>query len=396
VSDDSMGAQPLSNRVRTYTWGSHTVLPALLGELVPSVEPWAEIWMGAHPDDPSGLSDGRTLADVVPGLPYLVKLLAAEQPLSIQAHPGLAHARTGFADEEARGVPHGAAERRYKDPNHKPELMVALTHVEALCGFRAPSESLEFVGLLGIPGLTELAAPLTGPDPDVAWREVFAALVDPAWSGLGNLVEAVAQQAHARLGTSGPAADLAFGWVVRLAVAHPGDPGVLAPLFLQLVQLEPGEAVFLAAGVLHAYLCGAGVEVQASSDNVLRGALTNKYVDVVELMRVIDFGGGHDPAVRPRSVTPGVDSYDVPVGDFIVRRVRPTVDGLLVEAPGDRIVVCVDGAVEVAGVSLLPGRSAFVPAEISELLVSGAGTCFVAAPGAAYVGASGPASGAAH
>jgi len=363
---------------------------------VPSVEPWAEIWMGAHPDDPSALSDGRTLADVVPDLPYLVKLLAAEQPLSIQAHPGLAHARTGFADEEARGVPHGAAERRYKDPNHKPELMVALTHVEALCGFRAPSESLEFVGLLGIPGLTELAAPLTGPDPDVAWREVFAALVDPAWSGLGNLVEAVAQQAHARLGTSGPAADLAFGWVVRLAVAHPGDPGVLAPLFLQLVQLEPGEAVFLAAGVLHAYLCGAGVEVQASSDNVLRGALTNKYVDVVELMRVIDFGGGHDPAVRPRSVTPGVDSYDVPVGDFIVRRVRPTVDGLLVEAPGDRIVVCVDGAVEVAGVSLLPGRSAFVPAEISELLVSGAGTCFVAAPGAAYVGASGPASGAAH
>jgi len=396
VGDESSGAQPLSNRVRTYAWGSHTVLPALLGELVPSVEPWAEIWMGAHPDDPSALSDGRTLADVVPDLPYLVKLLAAEQPLSIQAHPGLAHARSGFADEEARGVPHGAAERRYKDPNHKPELMVALTHVEALCGFRAPSEALEFVGLLGIPGLAELAAPLTGPDPDVAWRAVFAALVDPAWSGLGDLVEAVAGAAQASLGSSGPAADLAFGWVVRLAEAHPGDPGVLAPIFLQLVQLEPGEAVFLAAGVLHAYLSGAGVEVQASSDNVLRGALTDKYVDVAELMRVIDFGGGHDPAVSPRTVSPGVESYDVPVGDFIVRRVRPTASGILVEAPGDRIVVCVDGAVEAAGVALLPGRSAFVPAEIRELLVAGVGTCFVAAPGDAYVAASEPASGAAH
>ena len=396
MGDESSGAQPLSNRVRTYAWGSHTVLPALLGELVPSVEPWAEIWMGAHPDDPSALSDGRTLADVVPDLPYLVKLLAAEQPLSIQAHPGLAHARSGFADEEARGVPHGAAERRYKDPNHKPELMVALTHVEALCGFRAPSEALEFVGLLGIPGLAELAAPLTGPDPDVAWRAVFAALVDPAWSGLGDLVEAVAGAAQASLGSSGPAADLAFGWVVRLAEAHPGDPGVLAPIFLQLVQLEPGEAVFLAAGVLHAYLSGAGVEVQASSDNVLRGALTNKYVDVVELMRVIDFGGGHDPSVRPRAVAPGVDSYDVPVGDFIVLRVRPTADGTHVEAPGDRSVVCVDGAVAAAGVELLPGRSAFVPAEISDLLVTGAGTCFVAAPGYAFDAAAEAGSGAAR
>ncbi len=389
-------ALPLTNQVRAYAWGSHTVLPAMLGEPVPSAEPWAEIWMGAHPDDPSGLPDGRTLADVVPGLPFLVKLLAAEQPLSIQAHPGLQHARTGFADEEAAGVPHAAPERRYKDANHKPELMVALTHVEALCGFREPAEALELLRLLGIPALTAIADPLTQAAFEPAWRAVFAALVDRSRLGRPGLVQDVEARARELLGVVEPFAERAFGWVVRLAEAYPGDPGVIAPLFLQLVRLEPGEAVFLAAGSLHAYLSGAGVEVQASSDNVLRGALTSKHVDVDELMRVVDFGARHDPFVRPHVVGPGVGAYDVPVADFTVHRVRPPAGGVVVEAPGDRIVVCVEGSVGVCGVRLLPGRSAFVPAAVRDLAVSGSGTCFIAAPGAAPGSAPGPGSGAAR
>lgn len=378
-------AQLLTNPVRSYAWGSRTVLPELLGELAPSVEPCAEIWMGAHPDSPSGLPDGRTLFDVVPDLPFLVKLLAAEEPLSIQAHPGLARARAGFAQEEARKVPRGAPERRYKDANHKPELMVAFTSVQALCGFRDPAEALELVALLQVPALVDLASPLHGPAADVAWRAVFAALVDRPRTGRSTLVDEVTARARALIGSAEPATDLALQWVVRLAEAYPGDPGVLAPLFLRLVVLEPGEAVFLGTGVLHAYLHGAGVEVQASSDNVLRGALTNKFVDAGELMRVVDFSARPDPSVQPRPISPGIDSYDVPVDDFIVLRVRPgAIGSLLVDARGDRIVVCVDGKVEVAGVSLLPGRSAFVPAAVSDLIVTGDGTCFVAAAGPSF------------
>ena len=150
----------LTNQVRTYAWGSHTVLPALLGAKVPSVQPWAEIWIGAHPFEPSHLPDGRSLADVEPDLPFLVKLLAADVPLSIQAHPDRARAAAGYAAEEARGVPRDAAERSYKDLNHKPELLVALTRAETLCGFRSPDEILDIALRWGRPWY--LGSPVPG------------------------------------------------------------------------------------------------------------------------------------------------------------------------------------------------------------------------------------------
>lgn len=385
-----MTAFLLDNPVRHYAWGSRTVLPELLGLPVPAEEPWAEIWMGAHPDDPSRLPDGRTLAELEPDLPFLVKLLAAAEPLSIQAHPNVEQARAGYAAEEARGVPHGAPERSYHDRNHKPELLVALTRVEALCGFRDPAEMLRLVDLVGVPALSELARPLRATEVGPALQETFAALTGTPAADRRRLVHDVAAACRGREATSGPQDALALDWVARLAASYPGDPGVVAPLFLRLVVLQPGEAVFLDSGVLHAYLHGAGVEVQASSDNVLRGALTPKHVDVTELMRVVRFEVAPDPHVVPRPLAPGVDRYDVPVADFGVWRVDVSVAAAAgpVRLPGEGvcIVVCTAGALEVGGVPLSPGRAVFVPAGSGSTVTTGSGTCFVTAAGSAWAG----------
>jgi mannose-6-phosphate isomerase len=370
--------------MRPYAWGSRTVLPELLGEKSPADEPWAEIWMGAHPGDPSRVPDGRSLAEVEPELPYMVKLLAAEEPLSIQAHPDREQARRGFAAEEAAGIALGAPERSYRDENHKPELLVAMTPVTALCGFREPAEVLRLASRLGVPRLDALLAPLrAGPS---ALGEVFEALA--RYEDHGALVAEVAAACTAYL-VPPPAlradhdavdARVVFRWTAHLAERFPGDPGVVAPLLLRLVTLAPGQGVFVDSGVLHAYLHGAGVEIQASSDNVLRGALTPKHVNVPELMKVVRFEVCADPVVHPRRIAAGVDTYDVPASDFVLWRVRPSdVGPATVPAVGPRIVVCVEGSVEVAGVRLEPGRAAFVPAEVSPLVVHGDGACFVTA-----------------
>jgi len=369
----------LEGPVRHYAWGSRTVLPAMLGLDVPAQQPWAEIWLGAHPDGAARLSDGRSLADVAPDLSFMVKLLAAAEPLSVQAHPSREQAREGFAAEEALGIPHRAPHRSYKDANHKPELLVALTPVEALCGFRDPAETLRLVGLLDVPRLTAVTAVLAGPDPRTALRAAFAAVTGLPADERAALVGEVAAACHAHQVEAGPDAG-ALDWAARLATTYPGDPGIVAPLFLRVIHVAPGEGVFVRSGVLHAYLHGAGVEVQASSDNVLRGALTPKHIDVRELMRVVRFEVGPDPLVRPRPLGPGVDGYDVPVDDFAVWRIRPAGRQHPVPGAGRRIVVCVEGEVAVGGLVLPPARSAFLPGTADHrVTIAGTGTALVTA-----------------
>ena len=366
----------LTNAVRAYAWGSRTVLPGLLGLPVPTDEPWAEIWIGAHPGDASRLPDGRSLAEVEPDLPFLVKLLAAEVPLSIQAHPSLAQAQAGYAREDAAGVPLSAAGRTYKDRNHKPELLVALTPTQALCGFRSSAEILATAGRLGSALFAELVAGLAT---DVTLRETFTALVTLECTALKELLAEVSAAAARIVRTPGSPDSPAASWVLRLAELYPGDPGLIAPLLLRLVDLAPGEGIFVASGVLHAYLHGAGVEVQASSDNVLRGGLTRKPIDIPDLLRVMTVDDGPAPFVLPRPVGPGVDAYDVPVDDFAVWRVRPGGQPVTVATVGPRIVVCVDGNVTVCDAPLRPGGSVYVPADVAELVVAGFGTAFVTA-----------------
>ena len=378
----------LQGVIRPYAWGSPTAIPELLG-ISPTGQPAAELWLGAHPDDPSFAPEhgttldrliaadpvgllGAAVAERFDGrLPFLFKVLAADKALSIQVHPDLAQARAGYADEDARGVPRDSPERNYTDPNHKPELLCALTEFDALCGFRPVARTLALIDALDVAELAPFRALLAGPD---GLRAAFTALLtlhDPK-----PLVEAVV--AGARRVYEGPWAAAARATLVA-AGDFPGDVGAVLALLLNAVRLRPGEAIFLGAGNVHAYLRGVGVEIMANSDNVLRCGLTPKHVDVPELLRITDFTELADP------IWPRVEGgFTVPVPDFALSVVDP--DGsVAVRDTGPAIVLCVDGpgTVEAFGsaVDLERGRAAFVGARDGAFVVRGTGRVFVATVG---------------
>ncbi|MEV7319169.1 mannose-6-phosphate isomerase, class I [Streptomyces sp. NPDC093970] len=374
----------LDNTVRPYAWGSPTAIPQLLG-VEPSGEPQAEMWMGAHPGAPSRTARG-TLVEVIdadpkaelgeaavarfgPRLPFLLKILAAGAPLSLQVHPDLEQAREGYADEERRGIPVDAPHRNYKDANHKPELICALTEFDGLCGFRAPEEAAGLLEALGVGSLKPYVDLLRARPEEAALREVLTAILTADREEMAHTVAETAA-ACARLG--GDHAPYA-----GIAHHYPGDPGVIAAMLLNHVRLQPGEALFLGAGIPHAYLSGLGVEIMANSDNVLRCGLTPKHVDVPELLRVVRFEAGDAGVLRPEAAPDGEEVYETPIDEFrLSRYVLP--EGV---APHDltlttpQILLCTAGTVRAGEEELTPGRSVFVPAgEKTE--VSGAGTVF--------------------
>ncbi|MFJ1732082.1 mannose-6-phosphate isomerase, class I [Streptomyces sp. NPDC088254] len=374
----------LDNTVRPYAWGSTTAIPALLG-VEPTGEPQAEMWMGAHPGAPSRTARGAldevieadperelgaaTTAKFGPRLPFLLKLLAAGAPLSLQVHPDLRQARAGHEDEERRGIPVDAPHRNYKDANHKPELICALTEFEGLCGFREPARAAALLDGLGVDTLTPYVDLLHARPEDAALREVLTALLTADRDDMAHTV-AEAAAACDRLGGD---------WAPYAGIAHhhPGDPGVIAAMLLNHVRLQPGEALFLGAGVPHAYLSGLGVEIMANSDNVLRCGLTPKHVDVPELLRIVRFEPGDPGVLRPEAAPDGEEFYDTPVDEFrLSRHVLP--EGAAARAltlPTPQILLCTAGAVDVGEHRLTPGHSVFVPAD-EKVEVSGVGTLF--------------------
>ncbi len=377
-----MSVVRLEGAIRHYEWGSRTAIPQLLG-VEPDGRPVAELWFGAHPDDPSAAPDhGVTLDELIAAdpqhalgssvierfgerLPFLLKVLAADKALSIQVHPTLEQARAGFAAEDAAGVPRDAPERNYRDPNHKPELICALTPFEALCGFRPVAETLALLAELGVPELEFLSAALAGPDP---LRTAFTAVLEHA--DPGALVAALVPAVE-RLGRH---SDLARA-VELASTDFPGDVGVVLAVLLNYVRLDPGQAIFLGAGNVHAYLRGTGIEIMANSDNVLRCGLTSKHIDVAELLQVTDFSELPDPRWP---ATNGV--FAVPVPDF---RLLPfEVDGLVTLGDDEPwVVLCTAGTIAVGGAVLTPGHAAFVPAGDESVPVEGKGTVFAAAAG---------------
>lgn len=390
----------LENSIQPYAWGSHSAIAELRGEPAPSAGPQAELWMGAHPLAPSRIVRGgarstldevlrrapeaelgpRSVAEHGPHLPFLLKVLAAEQPLSLQAHPDERQAREGFDREEEAGVPRGAPHRNYRDPFPKPELMCALTPFDALCGFRPAAEAMAIVDALRTPELAPVRERLSGRSGPDGLREAFVYLSTLPPEQRASLVEPVVAAA-ARVG-GGPFAD-AFAWTGRLAALHPGDPGVVLALLLRLVRLAPGEALYLPAGNMHAYLHGVGVEIMASSDNVLRGGLTPKHVDVPELLRVLRFAEEPIPVVRPSPGRPGEWIYETPARHFELSRLEPPASGFETAVWGPEILLCTSGelsATDAAGrVGLGRGRSAFVPASAARYRLEGAGVAFRAA-----------------
>ncbi|MFC9595579.1 mannose-6-phosphate isomerase, class I [Streptomyces sp. NPDC056944] len=374
----------LVNTVRPYAWGSTTAIPELLGT-APTGEPQAELWMGAHPGAPSRTERGALneliAADPVrelgepavekfgPRLPFLLKLLAAGAPLSLQVHPDLEQAKAGYAAEEAAGIPVDAPHRMYKDANHKPELICALTPFDGLCGFRAPAEAADLIAALGVDSLKPYVDLLHAHPEEAALREVLTALLTADREEMAHTVAEAAAAAD-RLGGDHAA-------FASLAHHYPGDPGVIAAMLLNRVRLQPGEALYLGAGVPHAYLDGLGVEIMANSDNVLRCGLTPKHVDVPELLRIVRFEPNESAVLRPEASSSGEEVYETPIDEFRLSRfvraegAAPTD----VTAATPQILLAVAGRPRAGELVLGPGESVFVPAGEATAL-TGAGTVF--------------------
>jgi len=386
----------LENPVKRYAWGSPTLLPEFLGLQNPGGGPWAELWMGAHPSDPSLVAtpDGPIpLGDFVAGdpaaalgkgpsekfsgeLPFLFKVLAAEAPLSIQCHPDLSRAKAGFAEENERGLAPFAPERNYRDGNHKPEILAALTPFDALRGFRGVDEILRFFSSLP-PALRKLAESSISPS-SADLRSFFAAMLGLSRREAGTLIEAA-------LGSRRDSVLPEDVWFRRLAALHPGDPGCFAPYYLNLVRLAPGEALFLGSGELHAYLGGMAVELMANSDNVLRGGLTSKRVDIHELLEVAVFSPAPPEILTAQTVRLGrgcwARVYPVLAAEFRLSAVACEGNSsTALEPESAEILLAVEGwaalKTERCGLALKKGESVFVPASVGRIEIEGAFTLF--------------------
>jgi len=471
-----MRVYPLTGAIRPYAWGSHTAIAELQGRPAPTDGPEAELWLGAHPGDPSTVTgpDGPvSLATLIAGdpegqlgdqvaaefgnrLPFLLKVLAAQTPLSLQAHPDAAYARAAYARQEADP----SAPKNYTDAYHKPEMLVALTPFEALCGFRSPAASAAAIEAFGLPSLSSIVDALRAGDLRTAVHDLLswpqadrkplveavvaaahaalstdtaravvgqaASLADTAQAVVGravpsaDVVQAVvgraaslADTAQAVVGRAVPSADVVQAVVGQaasladtaqavvgravpsadaalaadLAASYPDDPGVLVALLLNHVRLAPGEAIWMPAGNLHAYLRGTGVELMAASDNVLRGGLTPKHVDVDELLNVLVFEVLDDPILPSTPVAPGVVTWPVPVRDFVLYGIeldgaRPPIE---VPAEGPRVILAVAGdifageSLDGTPVEVTPGAAAYAPADAGPIKLAGVGRAFVAA-----------------
>jgi mannose-6-phosphate isomerase len=377
----------LATTILPYAWGSRTTLAALQGRSHPTVSPEAELWIGAHPAGPSFV-DGVSLADLIaadpvamlgrsvveehgPQLPFLLKILAVDAPLSLQVHPDAEQARAGFAAEAHLSL--DAPERNYRDDRPKPELVYAVTEFDALCGFRPLAQSAAMFRDLEVAELSEFAERLDAGELREVVRDLLTA---DEW-----LVDAVVEQCRKRAGE-----DSAYGLVVELADRYPGDSGVLVATMLNHLTIAPGQAMFVGPGILHAYLSGIAVEVMASSDNVLRGGLTRKHVDRDELMRVLRFDAADARLVAARDDGPGISTWRSPAREFELSRI--VVESGHVELPSlgrAQVLLCLDGALEVrtsaGGVGLAPGEAVFSPATDGPVRVAGKGTAFLVTSG---------------
>ncbi|MFE9785488.1 mannose-6-phosphate isomerase, class I [Nocardia salmonicida] len=362
--------QELVGALRSYAWGSRTALAQLCGRPVPSAHPEAELWFGAHPADPAHVrtdSGKRSLVEVLTAdpagelgtvadtfgarLPFLLKILAAEEPLSLQAHPSSAQARAGFERENRTGVALDSPLRNYRDDSHKPELVVALERFEALAGFRDPLRTVELLRALDVPGLNIYAELLAAQPDSAGLRTLFTTWITLPPAALSKLLPTVLEGCVHYLSSKGARA---FTPEVRtaleLAEVYPGDAGVLAALLLNRLTLEPGQALFLAAGNLHAYLRGVGVEIMANSDNVLRGGLTPKHVDVPELLRVLDFEPIDLPVIEPDPGDDGGIRYRTPAPEFALCRFDLGAEDkpVVLADVGPGIVLCTAGTLELS------------------------------------------------
>ncbi|MFP4453106.1 MAG: mannose-6-phosphate isomerase, class I [Desulfosalsimonas sp.] len=382
----------LDNPVQKYAWGSKSAIQNLVGLEPDGHTPWAELWMGAHPKSPSrlevngqwmGLDQwisenpgavlGKYAAETFEAtLPYLLKILAADQPLSIQAHPDRKHAQEGFKRENRLGIPVEAPHRNYRDPWPKPELICSIKPFGAMIGFRKPDEIKELI--------KQFCPEMLGP-------EIRMLKDQPDENGLKNFFYSIMTMENTRrkkaIGeamarTENPSS-LEANWIRRLYKFYPEDIGVLSPAFLNLVTIEPNEAIFLAPGIIHAYLYGVAVEIMANSDNVLRGGLTQKHIDPEELMRVVNFSHGAVQRITPQPAGPCEMRYCTDAREFALSRLKISRKDKW-QAPGihsAEILFCIKGEAKILinatdfCLSIKAGQSALVPAAAGKYEIIG-------------------------
>ncbi|MDC7126082.1 MAG: mannose-6-phosphate isomerase, class I [Spirochaetales bacterium] len=394
-----------SNTIQKYAWGSALLIPEYLDFENPEKEPMAELWMGAHPKAPSNiiLSNGEkkrvdfylnenpektlgaeTVKKIGNNLPYLFKVLAADSPLSIQAHPNLNQAAEGFKRENDEGVPLTAFNRNYKDSNHKPELICALSSFKAMRGFRSLSQIEEDFSKIAIPELKNSIEELKNNNSAVL-ENFFRTLMNLKDEQRKNLIENALSLCE-RDGFSG----LQKEWMKRFSEIYPDDIGIISPLYLNIVTLNPGEAMYLSSGELHAYLEGIGIEIMANSDNVLRGGLTPKYIDVKELLSVLNFHSVEPEILKPEAVNKYESVYKTEAKEFILSKIKLDKESYKLAESSNisklpSMFICLEGEVELndmseegSVVTLKKGEAAFADFS-ANLYIEGAGLLYRAA-----------------
>jgi mannose-6-phosphate isomerase len=407
--------------IRPYPWGTRTAIAELQGRPVPAPGPEAELWMGAHPSAPSALhrpsATPATLDAVIAGdperelgaecavrfggrLPFLLKVLSAEKALSIQVHPSRAQAEAGYAAENARGLAADDPARNYVDDWPKPELFYALTPFEVAAGLRPPADASALLRALRVDELEPLAAALADAAGEDALGAALACVLE--WPEPRPLVASVVAACQ-RLAASDSPFAAACAAAVRVAADHPGDVGVVALLLMRHEVLQPGQAVFMPAGGLHAYLHGTGIELLANSDNVVRSGLTGKHVDVPELLRLLDPAVAV-PVLSPRSLAAGLATFETPAPEFRLYLINlPASASASASAPaspapalalpgtGPTILLCLDGTCTLRAASgqeldLARGDSCFIPFADGPLHATGSARLVQATPGEPTLG----------
>ena len=381
----------LEGSLRDYDWGSATVIPKLLGRS-PTDAPCAELWLGAHESGPALVGAngapldaviradpeamlGPAVAERFGALPFLLKVLAADAPLSLQSHPSASQAAAGFDREERAGIPLDAPHRSFRDRRHKPELVCALSRFEALCGFRDPVATLDLLSTIDTPALDAVRDRIASDPSPTGMTGLLGWLLTLDSETARRMVAAAADACRASRSARGVRERET---AIALAERYPDDAGVVTALLLNHVVLEPGEALFLGSGNLHAYLRGTAVEVMANSDNVLRGGLTSKHVDVRTLLEIVD-PSPFTPVVQCPEPIGGVVTFSSPVAEFTLQRAQ--VDGRIALDGGPAILLCVDGAVDVGEHTLDRGAAAWVPGTEPAIVLHGRGTVFRAGVG---------------
>ena len=409
--------------VRPYAWGSRTAIAELQGRPVPAAGPEAELWMGAHPSAPSGLdrpatppapftptasiASRVTLDTVIAAdpsgelgpecalrfggrLPFLLKVLSAERALSIQVHPSRTQAEAGLAAENERGLPSGDPARNYVDDWPKPELLYALTPFEVVAGLRTPADAAGILRALAVDQLLPLADQLSAATGASGLADALASVLE--WPEPAELVAAVLAACARLVSARGRYAD-ACAAVLRVAADHPGDLGLVALLLMRHEVLQPGQAVFMPAGGLHAYLRGTGIELLANSDNVVRAGLTGKHIDVPELLKLLD-PAVSVPVLSPCVLPDGISWFDTPAPEFRLYLLDLTGPSLTLPGVGPRILLCTEGACMLRGepaltpapprsapLELCRGDSCFLSAADGAVQATGRARLVLAAPG---------------